>query len=54
MWRVFACSTCMYARRSTEPGENTDPDKYPAPFRLKPEELLNLPVIPAIAPLRGK
>jgi len=54
VWSVFACSTCLYAWRSTEPDENTDPDKYPAPFRLKPEVLPNLPVIPAIPPLRSK
>ena len=54
VWSVYACSTCLYAWRSTEPDENTDPDKYPAPFRLKPEALPGLPVIPAIPPLRGK
>ena len=54
VWSVFACSTCLYAWRSTEPDENTDPDKYPAPFRLRPEDLPSLPVIPAIPPLRGK
>ncbi len=54
VWSVFACGTCLYAWRSTEPDENTDPDKYPVPFRLKPEGLPGLPVIPAIPPLRGK
>jgi rubredoxin len=54
VWSVYACSTCLYAWRSTEPAENTDPDKYPMPFRLKPEALPDLPVIPAIPPLRGK
>ena len=54
VWSVYACSTCLYAWRSTEPDENTDADKYPVPFRLKPEDLPQLPVIPAIPPLRGK
>jgi hypothetical protein len=52
VWSVFACTTCLYAWRSTEPEENRDPDKYPAAFRLKPEQLPGLPAIPAIPPLR--
>ncbi len=54
VWSVYACSTCLYAWRSTEPAENCDPDQYPAAFRLKPEDLPRLPVIPAIPPRRGK
>ena len=54
VWSVYACSTCRYAWRSTEPAENCDPDQYPAAFRLKPEDLPRLPVIPAIPPRRGK
>lgn len=48
IWTVFGCATCLYAWRSTEPDENTSPDKYPAAFRLKPEELEALPVAPGI------
>ncbi|HJS84612.1 MAG TPA: non-oxidative hydroxyarylic acid decarboxylases subunit D [Acetobacteraceae bacterium] len=51
-WTVFGCATCLYAWRSTEPEENTNPDKYPAVFRLKPEDLPNLPVSPSIPPRR--
>jgi hypothetical protein len=51
-WTVFACATCLYAWRSTEPEENTNPDKYPAAFRLKPEQLPDLPVAPSVPPLR--
>lgn len=54
VWRVFACITCLYAWRSTEPPENTDPDQYPQAFRLNPADLPVLPIIPAIPPLRGK
>ena len=50
---MFACATCLYAWRSTEPEENTNPDKYPAAFRLKPEQLADLAVIPTIPPLRS-
>jgi vanillate/4-hydroxybenzoate decarboxylase subunit D len=51
-WTVFGCSTCFYCWRSTEPAENTKPDQYPAIFRLKPEQLASLPVIPNIPALR--
>ena len=54
VWTVYGCDTCFYTWRSTEPVENTDPDKYPEVFRLKPEDLQNLAKIPAIPPLRGK
>ena len=29
-WTIFGCDTCFYTWRSSEPEENTDPDKYPA------------------------
>lgn len=45
-------STSPVAGLSTEPEENTNPDRYPAAFRLKPEELANLPVAPSIPALR--
>jgi hypothetical protein len=54
VWTVYGCTVCFYTWRSTEPAENTDPDKYPAVFRLKPEEFKSYPVIPTIPPLRGK
>ena len=38
--------------RSTGPEENANPGKYPDPFRLKPEDLARLPVVPTIPPLR--
>jgi hypothetical protein len=54
VWTVYGCRTCLYTWRSTEPEENTDPDKYPAVFRLKPEDLAKFAVVPSIPPLRGK
>ncbi|MDN5858485.1 MAG: hypothetical protein L0H84_07665, partial [Pseudonocardia sp.] len=42
VWTVYACTTCLYAWRSTEPAENTDPDHYPAPFRLDPAAVPDL------------
>ena len=54
VWTVFGCDTCFYTWRSTEPDENTNPDKYPEVFRLNPEDLANLPEMPTIPPLRQK
>jgi vanillate/4-hydroxybenzoate decarboxylase subunit D len=52
VWTIYSCKTCIYAWRSTEPGENTNPDKYPESFRLKAEDLAKFPLVPAIPPLR--
>jgi vanillate/4-hydroxybenzoate decarboxylase subunit D len=54
IWTVFGCDTCFYTWRSTEPAENTDPDKYPEVFRLSPADFAKLPEVPAIPPLRQK
>ena len=54
VWTVFGCDTCFYTWRSTEPAENTDPERYPAVFRLSPEDIPKLPVVPAVQPLRQK
>ncbi|WP_375166832.1 non-oxidative hydroxyarylic acid decarboxylases subunit D [Bradyrhizobium sp. CCGB20] len=48
VWTIFSCSTCFYAWRSTEPEENVDPEKYPAAFRLRPEDLARLKVVPPV------
>ena len=53
VWTVFGCAMCRYVWRSTEPEEFRNPDKYPAEFRLKPEDLSHLRVIPTIPPLRS-
>jgi vanillate/4-hydroxybenzoate decarboxylase subunit D len=45
---------CLYAWRDTEPEENRNPDLYPEPFRLKPEDVRNFLVVPAIPALRKK
>ena len=52
VWTLFSCPTCLYSWRSTEPDENTDADKYPPAFRLNPDALASLPVMPSIPPLR--
>jgi vanillate/4-hydroxybenzoate decarboxylase subunit D len=52
VWVVYLCSTCFYAWRSTEPEENTNPDKYPPNFRLTPEDLNRFLEVPEIPPKR--
>lgn len=54
VWHMFGCDTCFYTWRSTEPEANTNPDKYPALFRLSPKDIPGLPVVPVIPPLRDK
>ena len=51
VWTVYACSTCLYHWRSTEPDENTNPDAYPAAFRLDPTRIPDLAVVPIVPPL---
>jgi C4-type Zn-finger protein len=50
IWTLLACSTCLYVWRTTEPDENQNPDSYPKAFRLMPEQLADLPILPAIQP----
>ena len=52
VWTLYRCKTCLYAWRSTEPEENTNPDKYPAAFWLSPDDVANFPIVPSIPPLR--
>jgi vanillate/4-hydroxybenzoate decarboxylase subunit D len=52
VWTIYTCTTCLYAWRSTEPEENRDPDRYPMPFRLKPEDLANFVEVPTVPKLR--
>ena len=44
-WEVYVCDTCFYSWRSTE-----DPHVH-AKFKLKPEDIPNLQVIPPVPPL---
>jgi hypothetical protein len=52
VWTVHGCQVCLYAWRDTEPEENRNPDLYPEPFRLEPEDIGNFLVVPTVPPLR--
>jgi len=53
VWTIFQCTTCLYTWRSSEPVDNTDPEKYPAAFRLGPKSFCDLATIPAVTPKRS-
>jgi hypothetical protein len=54
VWTVHGCKVCLYAWRDTEPEENRNPDLYPQPFRLTPEDVASFPVVPTIPALRKR
>ena len=49
VWVLYSCQTCLFTWRSTEPETITNPKLYPKKFKIKPEDLKNCPVMPAIA-----
>ncbi len=49
VWTLYGCDVCLFVWRSTEPDTITDPKLYPARFKVKPEKLQDIPVMPAIA-----
>ena len=44
----------LFPPRAMEPEENTDPDHYSEAFRLTPETMADMPVVPTVPPLRPK
>lgn len=53
-WEVYMCDVCKYSWRNTEPEERTNPDLYDERFRIDPEKISSLGVIPPIPPLLKK
>ena len=52
-WDVFQCDRCLYTWRTTEPARRTQPDAYPAAFRLTAEDIENAIETPSVPPLRA-
>jgi len=50
-WELYRCTTCLFAWRTTEPESMTDPKLFDPKFKIKPEDLKNVPVMPAIPEL---
>jgi protein-arginine kinase activator protein McsA len=54
VWEVYVCETCWYSWRSTETADKTDFKEYSPKFKIKPESIPNMLVIPVIPPLKTK
>ncbi|WP_088224873.1 non-oxidative hydroxyarylic acid decarboxylases subunit D [Desulfosporosinus sp. FKB] len=52
VWEVYFCNTCNFSWRSTESEDITDPVKYDKRFKIKPEEIPSLEIIPPIPNLK--
>ena len=50
-WEVYICGTCSFTWRSTEGEEITDPAKYDARFKIDPDTIPDIPVLPPIPKL---
>jgi protein-arginine kinase activator protein McsA len=53
VWEIYICETCTYSWRSTESADKTDPKLYAQSFKIAPNEIPKLLVIPPIPPLKG-
>jgi hypothetical protein len=45
---MYSCETCFYSWRSTEPDYATDPDAYPAAFKIDPATIAGMEAIPPV------
>ena len=52
VWELYRCTTCLFAWRSTEPKQMTDPELFDPTFKVNPADLGSCPVMPAIPPLK--
>ncbi|WP_282434458.1 non-oxidative hydroxyarylic acid decarboxylases subunit D [Desulfosporosinus acididurans] len=50
-WEVYICKTCDFTWRSTESEDITNPEKYDSKFKINPEKISALEVIPPISNL---
>lgn len=47
-WEIYLCHTCYFTWRSTEPESITAPGKYKKNFKIDPQKIDTLPVVPPI------
>jgi vanillate/4-hydroxybenzoate decarboxylase subunit D len=50
-WEVYVCGICNFTWRSTESEDITDPAKYDKRFKLSPNAIPELPVLPPVPKL---
>ncbi|BDU71801.1 non-oxidative hydroxyarylic acid decarboxylases subunit D [Mesoterricola silvestris] len=53
VWELYLCKTCTYSWRSTETPNKTDPKLYNHKFKIKPETIPSMLVIPPVPPLKA-
>jgi len=53
VWEMYVCHTCTYTWRSTESADKTDPARYSKKFKIKPEGIPSMLVIPPVPPLKA-
>lgn len=52
VWEVYICKTCWYSWRSTETPDKTDVKQYNPKFKINPDNISKMLVIPPIPPLK--
>jgi vanillate/4-hydroxybenzoate decarboxylase subunit D len=50
-WEVYVCATCNFSWRSTESEDITNPKKYDKRFKINPDSIPNMIVIPPVPKL---
>lgn len=53
VWTVHRCPRCGFVWRSTEPETITDPQRYPAQFRVTEDDLTGATDVPQIPERRA-
>lgn len=52
-WTMYSCRACFYSWRSTEPPSATDPDRYPAEFKVDAASISDIPMVPTLPDRRS-
>ncbi len=50
-WEVYICNTCNFTWRSTESEDITNPAKYDRRFKIHPDTIPDIPVLPPVPKL---
>lgn len=51
-WEVYICKTCCFSWRSTESEDIKNPEKYDIRFKISPDKISTLGVIPPIPAIK--
>lgn len=52
IWEMYQCSVCLFTWRSNEPEYITNPEKYNKAFKVKPEDIPMVDIVPAVPALK--